>query len=340
MNAHMKALVYTSPKTMEYREAPMPMPGEGESLIRIEAAGICGSDMHAWHGHDPRRTPPMILGHEVAGTVVQGKQAGRKVTMNPLIVCGHCEYCRAGRDNLCANRTMIGMTRPGGFAQFITIPDHCLVPIDGDVDIARAAGTEPTAVCLHAIHVAKAQPNIRDLPDQRVLIIGAGSVGIMTALLLRTFGVLDITIAETNPHRRLTARNATGAHVIDPLQKAVEDKTFHGVFDCVGATSTRAASLAGVKDGGYVIHVGLQQAGGEFDARRVTLGEIVFAGVYTYTMAEFREALELLSGNDLGDFAWMHEDALQGGGECFHAIDQGSTLAAKIVLRPEHGSQT
>ena len=333
----MKALVYTAPKTMEYRDEPMPVPGAGESLIRIEAAGVCGSDMHAWHGHDARRVPPIILGHEVAGAVIEGAWAGQNVTMNPLIVCGRCDYCRAGRDNLCVNRTMIGMTRPGGFAEYITIPDHCLVPIPDGVDPARAAVTEPAAVCLHAVNVAKGLPNLRDLAEQRILIIGAGSVGILTGLLLRAAGVADLTLAETNPHRRRTAADATGARVINSLQQAPEARGFHGVFDCVGSAATRAASLNGVKDGGYVIHIGLQEAGGELDARRLTLGEIVFAGVYTYAMAEFREALEQLSGDALGDFAWMRQDALQNGGECFHAIDQGRSPAAKIVLRPAHG---
>src|SRR5438128_9459015 len=116
----MKALVYTHPNEMTYREQPKPCAAPGEVLIEVEAVGICGSDMHAYHGRDPRRVPPLILGHELAGEIVQGPGAGKRVTVNPLITCGHCEYCVEGRNNLCANRTMIGMTRAGGFAELVT----------------------------------------------------------------------------------------------------------------------------------------------------------------------------------------------------------------------------
>ncbi|MCE8442500.1 alcohol dehydrogenase catalytic domain-containing protein, partial [Rhodovulum sulfidophilum] len=109
----MKALIYTGPRLLELRELPDPEPGPGEALIRVEAAGICGSDMHAWAGHDDRRPAPLILGHEAAGIVVSappgGPVAGSRVTVNPLVTCGHCRFCRAGRDNLCETRQILSM---------------------------------------------------------------------------------------------------------------------------------------------------------------------------------------------------------------------------------------
>ena len=105
----MKALVYTAPNEVTYRDEPEPSAAPGEVKIRVDAVGICGSDMHAYHGHDPRRNPPLILGHELAGEILEGPGKGRRATVNPLITCGYCEYCKQGRDNLCANRTMIGM---------------------------------------------------------------------------------------------------------------------------------------------------------------------------------------------------------------------------------------
>ena len=118
----MKALVYTNTNEVMYREEPLRELGAGEAQIRIEAVGICGSDMHAYHGEDARRVPPLILGHEAAGVIVSGKQAGQQVVLNPLIACGTCEDCRSGRSNLCTNRKLIGMNYPGAFAEFITIP--------------------------------------------------------------------------------------------------------------------------------------------------------------------------------------------------------------------------
>ncbi|HVB47477.1 MAG TPA: alcohol dehydrogenase catalytic domain-containing protein, partial [Burkholderiales bacterium] len=118
----MKALVYTGPREVVYRDEAEPALSAGEVVIRIDAAGICGSDMHAYHGHDPRRVPPLILGHELAGEIVAGPDTGKRVTVNPLITCGRCEYCVQGRNNLCANRGMVGMSRPGAFAQYMSIP--------------------------------------------------------------------------------------------------------------------------------------------------------------------------------------------------------------------------
>jgi len=117
----MKALVYTQPNEMQILERPYPSLDEGEVVLRIESVGICGSDMHAFHGHDPRRKPGLVLGHEFAGTIEEVNSplfsVGQRVTGNPLITCGRCEYCLQGRNNLCANRTMVGMTRPGAFAE-------------------------------------------------------------------------------------------------------------------------------------------------------------------------------------------------------------------------------
>ena len=130
----MQTLVYSAqPGAASSR--PMPPSADGEVVLRIDAAGICGSDMHAYHGHDPRRKPGLVLGHEFAATIhtsaASGWRVGRRVTGNPLITCGRCDYCVQGRDNLCSDRTMVGMTRPGAFAQRMSIPAQCLIESAG-----------------------------------------------------------------------------------------------------------------------------------------------------------------------------------------------------------------
>src|SRR3954454_19319833 len=169
----MKALVYANPKQMEYREEPEPVPALGEVLIRVDAVGICGSDMHAYHGRDPRRVPPLILGHELAGVIVRGPSTGKRVTVNPLITCGRCEFCVQGRNNLCANRTMIGMTRPGGFADYVTTAAESVIEIPQDMTARAAALTEPAATALHALNAA-ARVLARPIPECEVLVIGGG----------------------------------------------------------------------------------------------------------------------------------------------------------------------
>ena len=118
----MKALVYTGTQELVYREEPNPTEVTGESILKIHASGICGSDMHAYHGHDERRVPPLILGHEVSGKIQNGKFKGKDVVLNPLITCGKCEYCTSGREHLCPNRIIFNINT--GMVQELPTPLH------------------------------------------------------------------------------------------------------------------------------------------------------------------------------------------------------------------------
>ena len=124
----MKALVYTGVEELTYRDEKEPTEVSGESILKVHASGICGSDMHAYHGKDERRIPPLILGHEVSGKIQNGKFKDKNVVLNPLITCGKCEYCMNGREHLCPNRVLLGMNRPyersGVFAEYVSTPNQ------------------------------------------------------------------------------------------------------------------------------------------------------------------------------------------------------------------------
>ena len=330
----MKALVYTRPNEVTYRDEPDPHPAAGEVVLDIDAVGICGSDMHAYHGHDPRRKPPLILGHELCGTVVAGAGAGKRVTVNPLITCGRCDYCLGGRNNLCSDRTMIGMTRPGGFAERMSIPASSLIEIPQDMSSRQAALTEPAATALHAIDRAT-RALARPLPEARTLVIGGGAVGLLALLLLKAYGCRDIRLGETNPLRREAAGRASGCVTYDPrTAKGVEDNSMDVVLDAVGAKATRNAALAAVRPGGVVVHVGLMDWASEIDMRKLTLAEITLIGTYTYSTADLNATVAALYRGTFGDLAWVEERSLADGPAAFAELDQGRTAAAKIVLRP------
>jgi alcohol dehydrogenase len=329
----MKALVYTAPESLEYRDEPDPLPGPAEALVRIDAVGICGSDMHAWHGHDPRRVPPLILGHEAAGEVVAGEGAGRRVTMNPLIVCRHCTYCLTGRSNLCENRTMIGMTRAGAYAQFVAIPEHCLVDLPDGMTPSQAALTEPTATAWHAVDLAE-RASWRPLAECDVMVIGGGAVGLLTALVVKSRGARTIRLAETNKLRRETAAKA-GINCFDPADTDPAGQCAHLAFDCVGGPKTRGLAVHAARPGGIVVHVGLQDSSGELDVRKITLAELGFIGVYTYTTADLRASADALYRGALGDLSWVEHRPLEDGPDAFRDLDAGRTAAAKIVLFPQ-----
>lgn len=329
----MKALVYTGERAMRYRDEPDPDTGAGEVLLRIDAAGICGSDMHAWHGHDPRRVPPLILGHELVGTIEAGADAGTRVTVNPLITCGVCDYCVQGRQNLCSRRGMIGMTRPGAFAQRMSIPRSSLIDIPQDMGLRQAALTEPAATALHALNLCQ-RALARPLGEARVRVIGAGAVGLLAALLARASGCAQVSLAETNALRRAAAEGC-GLRAVDPrAEPEAEEGRFELVIDAVGSRHTREAALRAVRPGGVFMHVGLQDWASEIDMRKLTLAEITLLGTYTYTTADLRATVRALHAGVFGDLAWVEERGLEEGAKAFEDLDQGRTPAAKILLRP------
>ena len=328
----MKALFYTATRTTEYRDAPEPLPGPDDALIQVETVGICGSDMHSLHGHDPRRVPPLILGHEACGTVIDGPGTGARVVVNPLIAYGSCAHCLNGRSNLCPSRELIGMRLPGAFAERVALPARNLIPVPEDMDPAAAALTEPCATAWHALTLA-ARAAWRPIPECRALVIGGGSVGLLGALVLRAWGARQVRLAETNPLRRETATEA-GLETFDPLRSPAPNGEYDLVLDAVGSTATRTGAIAAVAPGGVISHVGLQDWAGEFDARTLTLQEITLVGVYTYTGADLRASLTALHDGRLGTLDWVEERPLSEGGEAFRDLDANRSKAAKIVLRP------
>ncbi|TVU68797.1 alcohol dehydrogenase catalytic domain-containing protein [Cobetia crustatorum] len=328
----MQALYYVGPERLEMRETEELPLVEGESRVRIQATGICGSDLHAFHGHDPRRIPPLILGHEAAGEVVEGALKGKRVTMNPLIVCGDCDHCLEGRQNLCSNRTMIGMTRPGTFAETLTIPDHCLIELPDSLPAIAAALTEPAATALHAINRLERCLS-RPLSEARVLVIGAGAVGLLTGLILRYKGVRHLELADTNPLRRQTAVKA-GLTAFDPRERSLEEGVREAVFDCVGAAPTRDMAVRTVRTGGVIMHLGLQDNEGGLDVRAITLKEVTFLGAYTYTPTDLKATVDLLDSQALGPLDWVEIRALKDGADAFSQLVAGKTPAAKVVLVP------
>lgn len=333
----MKALVYTQPCEVQVQQRPDPALADGEVVLRIDAAGICGSDMHAYHGHDPRRKPGLVLGHEFAGTVLHSAstlwQPGQRVTGNPLITCGRCDYCLQGRDNLCSDRTMVGMTRPGAFAEAMSIPGRCLIGLPDNLGSVPAALTEPAATALHAVNLSM-RALVRPLPECRVLVLGGGAIGMLAALLLRHYGVDELRVAEVNPLRRTSIEQHARCATFDPRTETPPDNGFDYVIDAVGSAITRRTALAAVKPGGVVMHIGLQDWDSEIDMRKLTLAEITLLGTYTYSMADLRATVAALGRGVFGDLSWVERRPLDDAPRAFDDLHHGRLATAKVVLEP------
>lgn len=327
----MRALVYTGPETLEYREAPDPEPGQ-DALIEIAHAGICGSDMHAYAGHDERRPAPLILGHEAAGRVAAGPGAGKRVTINPLVTCGQCEMCHAGRDNLCPTRQIISMPpREGAFAERLVMPARNLVAIPDHVPTEKAALAEPLACGWHAVRLADSALD-KPLAQARCRVLGGGAIGLGAALALAARGACEITVIERNAARRTTVAQAGPFAVCVPEHAPPDAPDL--VVDAVGIEPTRAAASATVRPGGVIVHIGLGSAAGGLDIRRMTLHEISFIGTYTYTMQDFLDTAAAMFDGRLGALDWPEIRPLSEGARAFAELQAGNVAAPKIMLAP------
>ena len=149
----MQALLFTGVQRIEVSEEAEPQAAPDETIIEIEASGICGSDMHGWLGQDPRRVPPLVLGHEACGIARGGKFDGQRVAINPLITCGRCRECTGGRRNLCRDRRLLGIERQGTFAERVAAPETNLLPVPAGLEPIHAAVAEPCAVAWHAVRL-------------------------------------------------------------------------------------------------------------------------------------------------------------------------------------------
>jgi threonine dehydrogenase-like Zn-dependent dehydrogenase len=330
----MKALVYTKPDEVVYRDEPEPVPGEGQVLVKVAASGICGSDMHAYHGHDARRVPPLILGHEVAGTVASGRRNGERVVINPLMTCGMCDSCESGRTNLCPTRELIGMRVAGAYCEYVAISERNLVPIPDSFDMVKASLTEPAACALHTLNRAR-MLSPRPLAELRTLVIGGGAIGMLSAQLLMSYGCRHVTVAETNKLRRETVARTVDCAVHDPLSDPeVSADSFELVIDAVGGGITRSMGSRAVMPGGILAHIGLMNSKEGLDIRKLTLQEVTFTGIYTYARKDFRATVDALAGGMFGGLEWVETRPLAEGARAFDDLEKERTPAAKIVLVP------
>ncbi|MEE2944415.1 MAG: alcohol dehydrogenase catalytic domain-containing protein [Pseudomonadota bacterium] len=324
----MKALVYEGVEKLEMRDVPVPTVKDGEHLVRIHAVGICGSDIHAYLGHDERRPAPLTLGHEAAGVVEDGPWKGRRVTINPLVTCGTCSYCRSGRTNLCPDRQIISMPpREGAFAQFVSMPETNLIPVPDAFPLEKAALAEPIAVSWHAARVALEA--LHPSMESSALVIGGGAIGLAAALALKAMGIAAIQVSEPNAQRREYLRDHCGLDAHETPQQ-----TAPIVIDAVGFNSTRETASELVQPGGVIVHVGLGDNEGGLNIRRLTLQEISFIGTYTYTEQDFRDATQAMFDGRLGALDWLESRALEDGSTAFKDMRAGRSAAPKIILTP------
>ncbi len=341
----MEALVWTAPYDMVLRAEPVPQLAPGEVLLAVDAVGICGSELSGYQGQSSLRRPPLIMGHEAAGRVAsaantpfadgQVHDIGTRVTINPLVICGQCDRCTAGQANLCRTRQLLGAHRPGAFARYVAVPAQQCWPLPDDLPTVAGALTEPLACGVHSVAVSRVRAG------QRLLILGAGPIGLCCLAAARASGVEDITISDVDPQRlavaeqwgaraTINARDQDVGTVIQQLHAGGVDV----VIDAVGATPVRTQAINAVMPGGTVVLLGLHDEASLLPANYMVRHEVTLVGSFTYTPDDFKHALDLLvQGHVKPSADWLAERPLAEGVSAFAELIAGNAAITKIVLR-------
>ncbi len=337
----MPAAVYIGDGRIEVQDLPVPVPGVGEVLVEVAQCGICGSDMHlVLEGY---ARPGTVLGHEWAGTVVasgvdvSGWEPGARVVSNPTPGCGTCRPCRLGRPSVCLTRPPPDYLSFGGaFCRYVVVRADHLLRLPDTLSTRAAALTEPTAIAVHTVNLSGATAG------DRVLITGAGPVGLLMLAVLRARGVTDITVSEPSPGRRARAE-AIGAttvvapdHFRAPMLGRPVDEPFSLAFECSGHAGAAETALDQLDFAGTLVFVGTGRDLPRVNHNRMIVLELTILGAYNYDAEGFQPALDLLASGRLPvDLLIEPDDVLLSDvGAAMERLTHGE-IAGKVLVRPE-----
>ena len=270
----MKASRFLGNKTFAVTDLPTPYAGPGELVLRNQVCGVCGTDVHIYHGEPGSAdvNPPVVLGHEYSGEVVEvgegvtGFAVGDHVTVDPNIYCGHCAYCQNGKKQLCPSMEAIGVTRDGGFAQYSRIPASQAFKLEPTVPWEAAAMAEPLACCLHGIDLAGIQVG------DKVCVVGGGAIGLLMVQLAKLSGASQIVLSEPNEKRRQVGLQLGANAALDPTRTDAQeafaqvlDGGANVVIECVGNVPAVKSAFQFAGKGATVLLFSVPKVDATFD---------------------------------------------------------------------------
>lgn len=341
----MRAIVFKGSRALAVEEVPDPVPGSGDVLIDVASTGICGSDLHGYLGETGRRTPGMIMGHETVGTVAERGSdvpdgvavTGTEVVVNPVVSCGNCERCVAGKDNLCTDRRIMGVTPDfgGAFAERVVVSHRNVVPFQGDVPTRWGALVEPLAVGFHAVNQGGS------VSESGVVVIGGGMIGLACALAARRLGASAIVVSEPWDHRRAVGERL-GATAVDPgrvdLAAFVRDTLGAPaslVIDAVGSPVSVESALDVSDADGTVVVVGMNKPEVAFKTYDLVVDERRLVGSFCYTAEEFHQTADWVAAGPAGiDLLIEGHVGFDTVVDRFDALATGQDAAVKAVFEP------
>jgi L-iditol 2-dehydrogenase len=342
----MKALLLSEYNHLEITDYPVPQPGANEILVRVAACGICGSDVHGYDGSSGRRIPPIVMGHEAAGTIaalggaVTKFSLNDRVTFDSTISCGVCDYCRRGQVNLCDKREVLGVScgdyrRHGAFAEYVTVPARIVYQLPDSISFTEAALLEAVAVAVHAVSLADVVPN------NTALVVGAGTIGLLCLQAFRAAGCSRVYISDIDETRLAAARTlgATSTFTAVPdlheqLKCLTNGQGVDIVVEAVGLRQAVATAIDAVRKGGTVVLVGNVSPEVVLPLQKVVTRQIRLQGSCA-SSGEYPRSIELMASGAINVKPLITAIApLEEGPDWFkrlHAREPGLT---KVVLTP------
>ncbi|GAP08557.1 MAG TPA: L-threonine 3-dehydrogenase [Anaerolinea thermolimosa] len=329
----MKCIQILEPNHAEYIEIPTPRPRAGEVLIRVAASGICGTDLHILRG-EYMGGYPVIPGHEFSGTIVEVGEGvsrfrvGDRVAVEPNISCDNCPECLHNRQNFCRNWQAVGVTLPGGMAEYVAVPEKQVFSI-GDLPFEQAAFVEPLSCVLHGLEKLSLRPG------ESVALLGAGPIGIQLLRVARLWGVTHIAVAERNPERLAFARQAGADEAFTNLDELTPDG-YDAVIDATGVPTVMARCIDLARPGGRVLWFGVPPSGREMNLEpfKVFRKGLALYGSFTSLRNSYQAVALLQSGRLKVDDIISHRLPLEAFVHGCELIEQGAEGVKKVLVLP------
>lgn len=295
--------VMTAPGKIEFIEVPVPEITDSQVLVRIEKIGICGSDVHVYHGKHPFTKYPVTQGHEVSGIIqklgkdVKDLKQGQKVTIEPQLVCGKCHPCRHGKYNLCEELKVMGFQAPGMAAQFFAADAANITPLPDSFHLEDGAMIEPLAVAVHAVKQAG------DVTGKDIVVIGAGPIGNLVAQTAKGMGARRVMITDISDFRLKIARdcgidvcvNTSMDDFNDAMLQVFGPDKADFIFDCAGTDVTMGQAIASARKGSTIILVAVFAQPATIDLALVGDHELIIKSTMMYRHDDYEEAIQLVT---------------------------------------------
>ena len=343
----MKALVLAEYKNLTLSDLPIPTPGPSDILVQVAACGICGSDVHGFDGSTGRRLPPIVMGHEAAGTVaaigpqVTGYKVGDRITFDSTVYCGTCPFCLAGEVNLCNDRQVIGVStpdfrRPGAFAEYLTVPARICYHLPQDLSFEAAAMLEAVSVALHGVNVSALTGN------ETVLVIGAGMIGLLLLQSAKAKGAGRVFVSDIDPTRLALAARlgadeillTSGTALTEKILALTAGRGVDCVLEAVGRDETIATGIDCVRKGGTVTLVGNITPQVTLPLQKVVSRQIRLQGSCA-SAGEYPEAMDLMAAGKIRIDSLITAIApLTEGAAWFERLYAHEPNLMKIILDP------